>query len=118
MIVAVRDKTIATLQEQITNRKRLLRENNHKFNKILNENEYLNEISDDYHKYFDYIKDQKEHQIKAFSLIHKYLERLIKSNSISESEITNALRDQKEILEKINHVKSELDEIINDTSNT
>jgi len=114
MIVAVRDKNIKSLQEQISNRKRLLRENNHKLNIILNENEYLNEISGDYQKYFEYIKDQKEHQIKAFSLIHKYLERLIKSNSITEAEMVNAIRDQRDILEKINNVKSELDDIINE----
>lgn len=114
MIVAVRDKTIQGLQEQIANRKRLLRENNHKLNIILNENEYLNEISSDYHKHFEYIKEQKEHQIKAFSLIHKYLERLIKSNSITEAEMINAIRDQREILEKINNVKTELDDIINE----
>ena len=53
MIVAVRDKTIASLQEQIANRRRLLRENNQKLNIILDENEYLSEISQDYRKYLN-----------------------------------------------------------------
>lgn len=112
MIVAVRDKTIASLQDQISNRRRLLRENNQKLNIVLDENEYLDEISQDYQKYFQHIKEQKEQQIKAFDLIHKYLERLIKSNQITESEMVNAIRDQREILEKINSVKTELDEMI------
>lgn len=114
MIVAVRDKTIASLQEQISNRRRLLRENNQKLNIVLDENEYLSEISNDYQKYFQHIKEQKEQQIKAFSLIHKYLERLIKSNQITESEMINAIRDQREILEQINGIKTELDEMIDE----
>jgi len=114
MIVAVRDKTIASLQEQIANRRRLLRENNQKLNIILDENEYLSEISQDYRKYFEHMKEQKEQQIKAFSLIHKYLERLIKSNQITEAEMINAMRDQREILEQINGIKTELDEMIDE----
>ena len=114
MLVAKRDKTIASLQNQISNRKQLLAENRKKINGITNENEYLNEISSDYEKYFDYIKGQKEQQIKAFDLIYKYLERLIKSNNITETEITNAMREQREILEKINGIKHDLDDIINE----
>jgi hypothetical protein len=113
MIVAVRDKSIVSLQNQIINRKRLLAENQKKLSIITDENEYLNEISNDYQTYFGYIQEQKEQQIKAFDLIYKYLERLIKSSNITETEITNAMREQREILEKINGIKDEMDDIIN-----
>ncbi len=112
MIVAIRDKRIASLQNQIEDRKKLLLENNNKLRIITDENEYLNEVANDYDKYFSYIKEQKEQQVKAFDLIYKYLERLIKSNKYTEEEMLNALREQKEILDKINSVKSELDNIV------
>jgi hypothetical protein len=113
-VVAIRDKTIESLQRQIADRKKLLSENGRKLNIIVNENEYLSEISDDYQKYFQYIKSQKENQIKAFDLIYKYLERLIKSSTITEREMDSAIREQREILEKINNIKDELDDIINE----
>lgn len=114
MIVAIRDKRIASLQNQIENRRKLLLENGKNLKVITDENEYLREIADDYNKYFDYIKEKKEQQIKAFDLIYKYLERLIKSNNYTEEEMINATREQKEILDKINLIKVELDDIINE----
>lgn len=114
MIVAIRDKRIALLQSQIDDRRKLLLENRKKIKIITDENEYLKEISDDYDKYFDYIKNKKEQQIKAFDLIYKYLERLIISNEQTEEELINATREQREILEKINTIKTELDDIINE----
>lgn len=112
MIVAIRDKRIASLQNQIENRRKLLLENSKKLKIITDENEYLNEVANDYDKYFAYIKEKKEQQVKAFDLIYKYLERLIKSNKYTEEEMINLLREQKEILDKINSIKTELDDII------
>lgn len=117
MIVAIRDKRIASLQTQIENRRKLLASNNKNLKIITDENEYLNEIANDYNKYFDYIKENKEQQIKAFDLIYKYLERLIKSNNYTEEEMINATREQKEILEQIDLIKNELDDIINENKN-
>lgn len=114
MIVAIRDKRIASIQNQIENRRKLLIDNKKKLRVITDENEFLKEIVDDYDKYFNYIKEKKEQQIKAFDLIYKYLERLIKSNKYTEEEMTNAMREQKEILDKINLIKTELDDIINE----
>ena len=117
MIVAIRDKRIASLQIQIENRRKLLASNNKKLKIITDENEYLNEIANDYNKYFDYIKENKEQQIKAFDLIYKYLERLIKSNNYTEEEMINATREQKEIVEQIDLIKNELNDIINENKN-
>jgi len=117
MFVAIRDKQIASLQNQIENRKKLLMDNNKKLRIITDENEYLSEIANDYDKYFNYIKENKEQQVKAFDLIYKYLERLIKSNKYTEEEAINAMREQKEILDKINSIKGELDEIITNNKN-
>jgi len=113
-IIAVRDKTIEFLQHQIANRKNLLADNHRKLNVVVNENEFLSEISRDYEKHFEYIKSQKESQIKAFDLIYKYLERLIKSSAITEREMDSAIREQREILEKINSIKDEMDDVINE----
>lgn len=112
MIVAIRDKQIASLQNQIENRRKLLLDNSKKLKVITDDNEYLKEIANDYGKYFDYIKEKKEQQIKAFDLIYKYLERLIKSNKYTEEELINATREQKTILDKINSIKTELDDIV------
>jgi hypothetical protein len=117
MIVAIRDKQIASIQNQIENRRKLLLHNNKKLRVITDENEYLKEIADDYDKYFNYIKEKKEQQIKAFDLIYKYLERIIKSNKYTEEELINATREQKEILDKINAIKTELDDIISENKN-
>jgi len=112
MIVAIRDRKISALQNQINDRKNLLVENNKKLQEFVDENEYLKEVVNDYNKYFEYIKEKKEQQVKAFDLIYKYLERLIKSNEYTEEEMINAIREQREILEQINTIKQELNDII------
>ena len=114
MIVAIRDSKIAALQNQINDRRKLLIENNKKLKEVVDENDYLKEVANDYNKYFGYIKEKKEQQVKAFDLIYKYLERLIKSNEYTEEEMINAIREQREILEQINIIKQELDDIIDE----
>lgn len=114
MIVAIRDNKIAALQNQINDRRNLLIENNKKLKEVVDENEYLKEVANDYNKYFEYIKEKKEQQVKAFDLIYKYLERLIKSNEYTEEEMINAIREQREILEQINMIKEELNDIIDE----
>ena len=114
MIVAIRDSKIAALQNQIIDRRNLLIENNKKLKEVVDENEYLKEVANDYNNYFEYIKEKKEQQVKAFDLIYKYLERLIKSNEYTEEEMINAIREQREILEQINMIKQELNDIIDE----
>ena len=70
-----------------------------------------------YNKYYEYISQQKEDQIKALTLINDYIKQLTISGKLSTQNIKDAKEEQKKILNEIKSIKNGLDLIINDTNN-
>jgi uncharacterized protein (DUF1697 family) len=113
MLLAIRDRTIQDLQKQIEERKSLLIEKHKSLKTTIKENEFLEEVSNDYDKHYNFIKKQKEEQIVAFETINDYLEKIILETKLTNSSLTEAKHEQRTILDKINKIKKELEDLIN-----
>lgn len=112
MILAKRDKTIELLKQQIQERKQLLIDKYKHLGQLSEQNDYLNNILYDYYDYFHYIKTQKEQQIQQYEIIYKYLDKIIGETNATTNEINSAIKEQDEILNKIEFIKREISEIM------
>jgi hypothetical protein len=112
MILAKRDKTIDLLKQQIQERKQMLTDKYKQLSDMSHQNEYLNGVLYDYHNYFEYIQIQKQQQIEQYEMIYQYLDKIIKQTNATNNEISSALREQDEILNKIDTIKGEIMEIM------
>lgn len=112
MILAVRDRTIKELQMQIEERKNLLMNKHKSLKTTIQDNEFLEDVYQDYGKYYGFIKKQKEEQISAFEIINDYLEKIILETKLTDASLSEAKFEQRAITERINDIKKELEEII------
>lgn len=112
MILAVRDKTIQELQNQIAERKKLLIQKHKSLKQTIHENDFLEDVYQDYGKYHAFIKKQKEEQIAAFEIINNYLEKIILETKLTDKSLNEAKFEQRLITQRINVIKKELEEII------
>jgi hypothetical protein len=103
---------IDLLKQQIQERKQLLSDKYKRLSLLSNQNEYMNDILYDYHNYFEYIQIQKRQQIEQYEMIYKYLDKIISQSNDTNNEITNALKEQDEILNKIEVIKREIQNIM------
>ena len=90
-------------------------EKNCKIKKISKQNIFLEEIKEDYSKYYEYIVQQKKDQIKALELLNNYIHELSISGKLSKQNLEDSKQEQKKIMEELRSIKLNLDEIIRDT---
>ena len=112
MLLAIRDKNIKDLQSKLEERRQILLEQHRNLKKTTKENEFLEEVAQDYNKYYGFIKKQKEEQIAAFELINEYLEKIISDSKITETSLRTAKQEQSQIIERINSIRKELEDIM------
>ena len=75
-------------------------------------NHFLEEVKNDYQKYYEYIIHEKQQEYEYMKVLQGYLEDLIKTNKINNIELKNAKYEQKQILDEMDKIKMELDQII------
>lgn len=112
-----RDIEFMQIQNLIDSKKKMLIEKQKKLRFVSKQNCFLEEVKNDYNKYYEYISQQKEDQIKALTLINDYIKQLTISGKLSTQNIKDAKEEQKKILNEIKSIKNGLDLIINDTNN-
>ena len=112
MLLAIRDKNIKDLQSKLEERRQILLEQHRNLKKTTKENEFLEEVAQDYNKYYGFIQKQKEDQIAAFELINEYLEKIISDSKITETSLRTAKQEQSQIIERINSIRKELEDIM------
>ena len=112
-----RDIEFMQIQNLIDSKKKMLIEKQKKLRFVSKQNCFLEEVKNDYNKYYEYISQQKEDQIKALALINDYIKQLTISGKLSTQNIKDAKEEQKKILNEIKSIKNGLDLIINDTNN-
>jgi hypothetical protein len=88
-----------------------------KFKNLTKQNEFLNEVKQDYNKYYGYIVKQKEDQMSALTLLNGYIKDLTVSGNLSKNNIEDAKNEQNKILTEINSIKKGIDDIIKETGN-
>jgi len=112
-----RDQQLLQIENLIDAKRKMLIDKQKKFKNLTKENEFLNEIKQDYNKYYGYIVKQKEEQMSALTLLNTYIKDLTNSNSLSKNNIQDAKIEQQKILTEINSIKKGIDDIIKGTDN-
>lgn len=110
------DNEFNNIQELIKNKKKFLLDKQKKLLIIAKNNEFLDNIKEDYSKYYNYIIQQKQEQIKALGVLNEYVKDLTEYGNLTEFNIEDAYEEQKNIMDEINNIKYNLDEIISNTN--
>jgi len=107
------DEKILQIEELIEAKRRMLLEKQKKFKNISKQNQFLEAVKSDYTKYYDYISQQKQDQIKALELLNGYIRDLSTSGQLSKHNIDDAKFEQEKLLKEIDEIKKGLETIIN-----
>jgi len=112
-----RDQQLLQIENLIDAKRKMLIDKQKKFKTLTNQNEFLNEVKQDYNKYYGYIVKQKEDQMSALTLLNSYIKDLTVSGTLSKNNVQDAKNEQQKILTEINSIKKGIDEIIKETGN-
>ena len=107
-----RDQKLLQIENLIDAKRKMLIGKQKKFKNLTKQNEFLNEVKQDYNKYYGYIVKQKEDQMSALTLLNTYIKDLTISGSLSKNNIQDAKNEQQKILTEINSIKKGIDDII------
>ena len=107
-----RDQQLLQIENLIDAKRKMLIDKQKKFKNLTKENEFLNEVKQDYNKYYGYIVKQKEDQMSALSMLNTYIKDLTISGTLSKNNIQDAKNEQQKILTEINSIKKGIDDII------
>ena len=112
-----RDQQLLQIENLIDAKRKMLIDKQKKFKNLTKENEFLNEVKEDYNKYYGYIVKQKEDQMSALTLLNGYIKDLTVSGTLSKNNVQDAKNEQQKILTEINSIKKGIDDIIKETGN-
>lgn len=110
--LVLNDERLLHIENLIDAKKQLLLDKQKKFKCISNQNHYLNDIKEDYSKYYNYIAQQKQEQITVLEMLNKYIHDLTVAEKLSKYNIEDAKMEQDKILREIKHIKKGLDGIV------
>jgi DNA repair exonuclease SbcCD ATPase subunit len=112
-----RDQQLLQIENLIDAKRKMLINKQKNFKNLTKQNEFLNEVKQDYNKYYGYIVKQKEDQMSALTLLNGYIKDLTVSGTLSKNNVQDAKNEQQKILTEINSIKKGIDEIIKETGN-
>jgi hypothetical protein len=110
--LAERDLYLLQIETEINNKKKLLLKKKKDLDEKQNLNQFLNGVTKDYLKYYNYILNEKQQQYKMLIMLKEYLNDLIQTEHLVDDQRRTAKHDQKNILREIGKVKGELDNLI------
>jgi translation initiation factor 2B subunit (eIF-2B alpha/beta/delta family) len=111
MQLACKDVIQRRIVEEIRKRENILLNTYKTLQATANDNEIFQSVLDDYEKYYDNIKEQKEKQSFALKNISDYLENKISETSDLNNQEEILKDEQRQILTKLDKLRNELDEI-------
>ena len=112
MTLAERDLYLYNIEDQINARRIFILDKGKTIEKKKKVNRFLEEVKNDYQKYYQYIINEKQQQYKSMKVLQNYLDDLIKTEKITNNEISNVKHDQKEILSEMDKIKTDLNKFI------
>lgn len=115
--VLQRDIKVQDLEKIINHKNKYLLEKRNEVNKKKSINKFLEGVHDDYNKYFKFISDQKEEQLRSLQLLNQYISSLAENQKIVENENLVLEKDRQIILTEIDAVKNELEQLISGKMN-
>jgi len=107
-----RDQQLLQIENLIDAKRKMLINKQKNFKNLTKQNEFLNEVKQDYNKYYGYIVKQKEDQMSALTMLNDYIKDLTVSGNLSKNNIEDAKNEQVKILTEINSIKKGIDDII------
>jgi hypothetical protein len=114
--LATRDLYLQKIQNQIIAKRQMLLNKQKMLRKTARQNRFLNNVQNDYSKYYNYIVKQKQDQIRTMNIIKQYLNDILVSGKLTKEDVIHAKKEQKHILGEIDHIKGGLDEIMKNTN--
>jgi hypothetical protein len=112
MNLATRDHKIFQMKAEIENRKKLLCAKRREIAKNIKENTFLKDVADDYNRYNAHIISQQKQQIEAFELLNRYITNITDELELADNKLKDSRLEQREIMRVIEHLKSELDNLV------
>jgi hypothetical protein len=109
------DEKLLQIEELIDSKRRMLLEKQKKIRFIAKQNRFLDAVKNDYVKYYNYIAQQKQDQIKALQLLDNYIHDLSRSGQLSKHNIEDAKVEQNKILKEVKSIKAGLESIMENT---
>lgn len=110
--LAQRDLKLIQIYEEIKNKKDLILKKKKDLSKKKNVNAYLEIVNTDYENYYNYILEQKKKELDAMNILNEYIDDLVNTDKLVDTQLKTAKRDQREILNEISKIKGELDKLI------
>jgi len=110
-----REDQFIQLQQLIDAKKQMLINKQKKLRFITKQNKFLEEVKNDYQKYYFYMEQQKRDQIRALQVLDDYIKDLTLSGRLTKYNIEDAKAEQLKILREVKSIKNGLDSIIDDT---
>ena len=107
-----KDERLLQIEDVIQAKRRMLLDKQKKLRFIENQNHFLDTVKNDYNKYYNYISQQKQDQIKALELLNKYIDDLTISGQLSKNNIEDAKFEQERILREVKSIRKGLDDIM------
>ena len=108
-----RDLFLYDIEDQIMARRQLILEKTKEIKKKEKVNHFLQDVVNDYKKYYDYIIQERQQQYNSMKTLQVYLDDLMKTEKLANYELKQAKRDQKDLLKEMDKIKEELDKLIN-----
>jgi hypothetical protein len=107
-----RDNYLNQIEKQIKNKRDFLLKKRSKVEHLSKENEFLENIKNDYQKYYNVILKQKQDQMKAMELLHQYIDDIKVSGKLTDQDMINTKKEQNTILGEMDRIKKDLDGLI------
>ena len=107
------DERLLQIDELIEAKRQMLQEKHKRIGKFAKQNQFLEGVKNDYSNYNNIIVKQKQEQIQALEVIHKYINDLKSTEQISNQSIEDSKNEQLKIMNEIGSIKKNLDGIIN-----
>jgi flagellar biosynthesis chaperone FliJ len=111
-----KEDRLMLIEELIEAKRNMLIQKQKKIKHVVKQNKFLDSVKNDYIKYFYFIVQQKQDQIKALDMLNKYIYDLSNTGELSKNNLEDAKVEQEKILREVKSIKRGLDSIINNTN--
>ena len=101
-----RDTQINKIEQEINRKLQLLKQKSHQ--REHTNNPFLKNVHKQYKKYNTKQIEEKQKELISFQNLERYLSNLIQSDELNDEQKRIAMYDKKEILNKIEQIKQEL----------
>jgi hypothetical protein len=86
------------IEQQIKMKRQLLLEKRKYLEENVKENNFLENVRNDYKKYHNFILKQKQDQIKSMQFLNQYIDDLMISGKLTEHDIVNSKKEKQGII--------------------